>query len=440
MSIIVATKEKEALVAGLSWYPLVAASSKARKAEIQGILDQADGVQKIALDNAEHGAIGLYIPVMDELEGSFGDDPSSKKTFKPSKMYSLALLFAKLLNGMSAVLLYRHQLLGDKVLVVVADAGRPILDVVKNVEDVAALSQRYRSGEEGLIYTVVTNADDLANLADQVISDEQLWQRVDKQTLLIAKPINLGRMALIAGVLIAAACGTYVYQDYAAEAKKAKALEDARRNDPTLLYQQALAVALPSIGVTTPQVLSALDALGSQVQTDSGWVLKTIECKASTRDCQSVWSRNGGISRDLIASRTSRGETVVQQNGLDEFRFSLPIKFEASGIQTVDVLPEQSKSETDAVVRYQKLSNAGIAVSLANDGYALWPSPSAQPPLTGAVLKRKLGFSASMPLMRDALAMFGNNTYWESLTIKVDVVTQATEAMKLSIEGAEYVR
>ena len=438
MSIIVSTKGKEALVAGLSWYPLVGASAKARKAEIQGILDQAEGVKKIALENAEHGAIGLYIPIIDELEGTF--DPSSDKAAKPSKMYSLALMFAKLLNGMSAVLLYRHQLLGDKVLIVVADAGRPILDVVKNAEDVAALAHRYRSGEEGPIYTVVTNADDLVHLADQAITNEQLWQRADKASLLIAKPINLGRIALISGLLVAAACGTYVYQDYAAEAKKAKALEDARRNDPTLLYQQALAVAMPSIGVTTPQVLSVLDALGSQVQTDSGWLLKTIECKASSKDCQSVWARSGGTSSELISSRSRYSESVVQQNGLDEMRFSLPLKnFVASGIQTADVLPEQSKSETDAVVRYQKLSNAGIAVALANGGYALWPSQP-NPPRTGAVLKRKLTFSTTMPLMRDALGMFGKNTFWDTLTLKAEVATKPGDTMKITIEGAEYVR
>jgi hypothetical protein len=442
---IVSQSGKQGLVAGLTWVPLVS-GQKNQAGEVRRILKESEAT-KIAIvsGKADHdqadpkkskdvlvgATIGLFVPEDDDA------DPTVKSA---SKLHSLALAFANFVGRNNAIIGYQIKDSPFCAIIVIED-GVPILDDVRMSESAQELASQYSSGAVGLVYHLYTNNLGVFPNGDAV-NDETLWGKVSKETLIISKPLDM--RALFGGLMALIILGGsfYAYTHYEKEAARKKMIAEAKANNPVAKYEAELIPKLGSLGLNATSILSVLTALEGHVVRDSGWMLKSINCTTQSRQCTSYWQRDGGVSDELVASRSAQGDELFGEIAQNTASFKLPIKFEASGINTKEELPLAQADIKYSIPIYQVMANAGLDIKVGSEGYKTWPVVQGLVvPEAAAVKARPTEFSTSMPLMFQALKGLPPNFWWTDLQIFVsENGKNALDSMSISVKGKSYVR
>lgn len=428
---IVSQNARSALVAGLSWHPLVSESKK-RAQEIRTILADSD-VTKIAMSTTGDAAsLGLFL--LDEDTTYIEGQP------KPGKLFSLALAFAAYVSEAHANAVLAYQLPGSPYSVIVlVEGGKPVLDDIKLTDDIQNLVSKYANGSAGLVYEPFTN--DLGSYPNgEVVTEETLWKFADKNTLLINKPVNVKALLILLVVVAIAVGGGFGYQSYAKAEKRKAMMREAALNDPVAKYEEELVSRIGALGMTKATVQSVITALGSQPVQDAGWKLKSISCTAAVSQCTSLWARNGGTTQGLVASRSAKGEELSPESSIDESRFTFKMPMPVVGVATKGELPEVAASERVARPIYQVLANARVNVNVQAQGYKTWPPADGVPP--GITVKSMgIEIKSSTPLATQAILALPGNFWWSDIQFEVtDAPKDASNYITLTVKGNSYVR
>lgn len=433
---IVARQDKSALVSGLTWQPLTLGEKK-RSSEIRDILANTEATKIALITSHGNTMLGLFSP-----EEEFGDTDANVKA--PARLLSIALAFALIAKDENAVLAFTLPDDSAMSVIVVVEAGRPLLDDVKSTEAVNNLAKDYASGSSGLSYQLYSN--DLGSFASgQDITEEDLWNSADKSTQLINKPIDFRSLIVGLTVLLIVGGGIYGYTTYQkAEARK-KMIAAQKAADPTLRYEAELATKIGALGFDGPAAIEMLRSLGSYPTRQAGWALKSINCVASGSQCISGWIRQGGTTNELIAARKPYGEEIQGNSTNEESFFLIKTSLTPSGIASRDMLPAAIDLIAQTTPINQVLSNAGIDLMTNSDGYKVWPEvpgiASNSIPEAIAIKKRAVEFSTAMPLANQTLAALPKSFFWSEINIKSDTDSKdALGALTVTLKGNSYVR
>lgn len=428
---IVSQNAKAALVAGLSWHPLVSEPKK-RPEEIRTVLADSDATKIAMSTTGDSASLGLF--VLDEDSTYLEGQP------KPVKLFSLALAFASYVGEAHANAVLAYQLPASPYSVIVlVEGGKPVLDDVKLTDDIQNLVSKYANGSAGLVYEPFTN--DLGSYPNgEVVTNETLWSFADKSTLLTNKPVNVKALIMFLLVTAIVVGGGFGYQSYAKAEKRKAMLREAALNDPIANYEADLIGRISTLGVTKNTVQAVITALGSQPVHDAGWKLKSISCTAAVNQCTSLWLRNGGTTKGLVASRSAVGEAYSPDSSLDQTRFTFKMPMEVVGITSKGDLPEGAASEVVVRPIYQVLTNAGVGVGVQADGYKTWPPAEGIPP--GIAVKAMGVEIKSSPLLAtQAVLALPGNFWWSDIQLDVaDAPKDASNYITMTVKGNSYVR
>lgn len=426
-------KDKSALVAGMSWHPLIS-DVKNRPKEIRELLASSEAKKIATITSHSNTMIGLYAP---------DDDIETENGTKPVKLYSLALAFASFVGDGNAVLAYT--LPGSSLsAIVLVEGGRPLIDDVKSSDDVQNLASNYANGSTGFTYQLYTNDPGMFS-SGEAIDEATLWSGASKASLLQGLPVNYGALFTLVLVVAIGLGGMYTYKEYSKKQERLRMIAEQKANDPVRKYEDELMAQLPSLGTDSKTVLNVIKELGAQPLRQAGWSLETVDCFASTGQCISHWKRAGGTTPELIAARKPFGEEIQGDSSVDQTNFLLKVAMPKVGIPSKESLPTAAESSLVATPIYQVLSNAGVQLMASGDGYKSWPNvpglAMAQVPQTISVKQRGVEFTTSIPLAEQALMNLPTNFWWTELHIKTEESSKdVIQAISISLKGNSYVR
>lgn len=432
VSKVLSIRGKAALVAGLTWHPLIAPPKK-RNAEIRDVLSDNE-VEKIALTevNSNH-MLGIYVSdsVDDDIEKS-----------KPSALHSVALSFSSFVGDGNAVLAYA---IPDSNLaaIILIEAGIPNLDDVKMVEQVQVLLDGYSNGSMGFIYNPYTNDQGYFPNAT-IISDDELWENTSKKTLLVGKPLNIKYIIYFILFCMIAGLAFYGYKYYDKTVKEKQRIAERMKNDPVLKYTKSLESNIGSIGISGPNALAVIKVLEIQKIRDSGWNLTKIECSVASQKCVSTWDRDSGFTDKLIQSRSLFGDVVIDGYSLNRINFIIKSPLSPSGFGSYSDLPSMADFNKIITKRYQKIENAGIIFNVM-PVFSLWPDDTgavlSSIPADKRVVNQAISFKTSFLIGKEVIEYLPSNYFWTDIEISISTQSaMVVDSVSLSLKGSSYVR
>lgn len=434
---IIAQRDRVALVAGLTWTPLIRPVNK-RTAEIRGHAAEAEASKVVLVTATARAAIGMY----SEQEADHESSDADEKVVKPKQMYSLAAIFSSMVQDGNAVLALSVEGVSQAVVIVVG-AGVPLIDEVTSPEKAQSLAMSYASGSEGFEYTLYTN-DAQSFPAGQHLDIETLWAKVGKGSLLTARPANVMALAGVGAVLLAVGVASYGYLSWKEAAEKAERQRQAALADPTPQYVTALASSIGQMGLGPAEMLKLMNVVRSQKIWVDGWVLASVSCDVQQATCTSTWMRAGGTTDALVAARAPFGETPAGESDLNKVFMSFKVDLKPSGVGDRVDLPDQAAAVEADTPTYQIWENAGIKTAVAADGFKPWPVISgvdmAAVNADVIVKARPLEITVPSPIANEIVVSAPKTIFWSEVKFDVTPSSSATESLKVTLKGNSYVR
>lgn len=432
MAQIISRDGKMGLVSGLSWGAL---TSDNREAAVRERARELEAKKAIVLSQGNRYSVGL----------GFVDDDDGKPT--PRVLHSLAAVACGYVWSISEdpsaanvvvalkIEAGNSEAAVDLFAIVVIDAGLPVLDDVRMVEQAQAVAAGFLSGERGFSnYRLLTN--DLESFpAGELVEMPELLAFVGKSTLLVNPPVDRKKALLMFAVVAAVAgSGGWYKLIYEPQKKKADALKAAQMADPLPQYQSDLAAQIGQMGVDRHALVGLISRLENYPLWVSGWSLEGVICEAGS--CSSTWLRRGGLLEDLRASLP--GHQVVP-GGFDQvvmqFQADMPIKGLASRGDAVEKAAAIDRSTNV----YQGWANAGVVVRVASGAYQTWPSGPPELPAAETMKNQGLEVVASFPLAKEVVMQAPSDVWWKGFALKV-APGDKTGALIVTLKGDSYVR
>jgi len=437
-SVIIDTRERRGLVAGLTWASLSISNSKRRKSLIKAAASEMGASKIVAYGSAEVVTVGGYLPVDDDLELDLGSPEDGKKPKKPNKLYSLAAAFAQMVGDGSAVLVLG---LGkNRSVVVSVSAGNPTLDMVVEDEEAQAIASRHVSGQMGLDYVLYTNTDYGSFGGAQPVTFDMLWEEANAKTQLVSPPINLVLILSVLTALGVLALSASAYNDYReAKLRKARQAEMAAKN-PLPKYKFALSVKVKRMGVDRDVFIAAMDKVMAQPMSVVGWDVKEIDCLAqeSVAKCVYKFKRRDGTSERLLAAMSHMEAMSGSESPLEEMHFAAPVEMPFSGLSDRSEIVKKDELLTKSIPIWQHWANAGINAAALDAKSEPWPeTPNVdlrRLPAGAAVMRSEVKIDVPLGLEREVVSSAPPNIWWNGFTITVN-----NDAVKLNLKGYSYV-
>lgn len=367
MAQIILRDGKSGVVAGLGWSALTAEN---RDAAVRERARELDARSVIVMSQGSR-----YVMGAGDLDDVDGDDQP-----RPKQLHSLAALACCHVWAHSAeagvenvVFTYKLQSADtsrELCAIVVIDAGLPVLDDVRQLQDVQSVAADFMSGGRGFAnYRLLSNDIDAFPMAD-LVTDEELLQQVGKTTRLARPPVDM-RKTLVAMTVIGAAVmgGGWYTQVYQPEKARKEALIKAQAQDPLPKYQSALAAEIGALGVQRQAMLGVVARLEQYPLWVSGWSLDSISCEQA--QCLATWERRGG-TLDALKAAIPGNELVGP--GFDKAVMRFAVDMPPAGLGALaDALDKDMALQRSTNV-YQVWENAGIKVAVSGANYQVWPT------------------------------------------------------------------
>jgi hypothetical protein len=428
---------KAGVIAGLSWMPI---DAHKREESVRWRAREMEAKKVITLSQGDSWVVGL------------GEIDDLDNTKPPRTAHSLAAVLWAYINANfespeSTNLVAAFQVeLGDgeirreMVALVVLDSGLPVIDYLKPVGEAQSIAGEFLSGSKGFSnYRLITNdlaafpAGDAVDLADLV-------SYADKSTFLRSPPADIKRNALVAAVALGVLGGGHWYMDvYKPEQQRQEMLRKAAAENPLPKYMAALEARIGALGVTRTGMTGLLRRLESYPAWVNGWALEMVHCANAV--CTTSWARRGGTIDDLTRGRP--GEALSYE-GFDRATLQFAADMPMAGLSSKDQAPQEQEAMRSSTAVYQSWTTAGIRVSVAGTGYAVWPDgdgayePSSVP-VEVALKRQPVEVTLPMTLAEEALLRAPDDVWWESLTLKINLAS-STEVVLADLKGASYVR
>lgn len=431
---ILAGRGRDALVCGLQWHPLV---ERQRTKEILIYAANADADKVLVLEKDGIAAVGLCQPLEDDdVINVNGNDAA-----KPKRVYSAAAVAASQLGNANAVIALT---MPDKAraAVIVINGGVPTVDDIKPIEAAQELVKGYVNGlTDGLQYPLYTN--DLGSFGEgQVVDLFEAWEAAGKTAELVGKPVNYVALGIVVVVVVVSVASIFGWRAHVKKVKLAKAAAEAAAADPRPQYEALLESQMSKLGWSGPQVNQILNQLDRQTLYVAGWTLHQVSCTTESDACVSEWTREGGLSEQLIVARAKLGETPLQDSTKSRIFMSFKPAAEPSGVTSLTQIPTIKDWSDSSTNLMQVWENAGIQLAVGAGGFNLWPAmPNiAKDAIPTSVGVRSVGtiFLAPEDVTREAMATEPSNYYWRELVMTVGETVE--EPLKLELKGMIYAR
>ncbi len=440
-SVIIDTRERRGLVAGLTWSTLSSGSTKRRKALVKAVASEMGASKIVVYENSLNVVtVGGYVPVDDDLEfelGSDGDE-QTKKVKKPNKLFSVAAAFAQMVGDGSGVLVF--SIGNDRSVVVAVAAGNPTLDMVVEDEEAQTIASSHVSGAMGFDYVLYTNTDFGSFGGAHQVTLDMLWEETKQKALLVSPPINLVMLLSVMTALGVLALSATVYNDYREASLRRARQAEMRAKDPLPKYKFALSVKVKRMGVDRDVFLAAMNKVMSQPLSVAGWDVKEIDCLAleSSAKCVYSFKRRDGTSERLLAALAHMEPMTTPTSPLEEMSFAAPIDMPFSGVNDREELVKKSEIVTRVIPVWQHWANAGINAAATDSKSEPWPeTPNVdlhRLPPGFAVTRSEVKLDVPLGLEREVVSSAPPNIWWNGFTITVN-----EETVKLNLKGYSYV-
>jgi hypothetical protein len=431
---IIATRNRDALVCGLQWHPLV---ERKRTKEILAYAANNDADKVLVVQKDGIATVGLSSRLDDEDVFASGDT-----TVKPKRLYSAAAVAAFHLGNVNAVIALTMPD-NARAVVIVISSGVPALDEIKGIEAAQELVGGYLSGKhDGAQYPLLTN--DLGSFpqAESSFDVYAVWESSGKAAEIVNKPVNYAALFATAVILVAAAASVNAWRAHVKKAKLAAAAAAAAAADPLPQYDAMLMSQIGRLGWNAAALVKVLDQVERQPLFVDGWALHSVVCKAESNECVSEWTREAGLSGQLIAARAPFAEKPTADSTKNRLLLSYRPEGAVSGPTSPAELPTIKDWSASSTNLMQLWENAGIQMSVAGGGFTLWP---AMPNIANSAIPVGVGvravattFIAPIDVTREAVLTEPSNYYWRELTVSVGQTV--ADPLKLDMKGMIYAR
>lgn len=432
MAQIILREGKIGIVSGLSWGAL---TSENRDAAIRERARELDAKKAVVLSQGNRYSAGLGL--LDEEEG---------KSI-PRTLHSLAAMACGYVwsivddpQGANVVMVLKVDSEGadaspERFAIVVIDAGLPVLDDVRMVEQAQAVAAGFLSGERGFSnYRLLTN--DLESFpAGDLVEFSALLDFQGKATQLTAPPVDRKKAVISVAVAAMLIGSAFWYKGmYEPQKRKAEAIRAAQAADPLPPYQSDLASQIGRMGVDRVAMSRLLDRLDSYPLWVDGWILDSIICDAGS--CMSTWNRAGGKLDALQAALTGH---EVLPGGFDRVVMRFAANMPMVGLASRADAQQKAAAIGQSTNVYQDWANAGVVVRLSSGSYQVWPPGPAELPDSETLKIQPVEVLVPYPLAREVIEQAPADVWWSSFSLQVKA-GEAAGALMMMLKGNSYVR
>lgn len=429
-SVIIHQHNKRAWVGGLSWQPISSTGYSNRISEIRDLAERVDASKHVQVQANQGLFAGFY---------NFDAEMSEEK--RPRKIYSIAAWMAATYPSQNCILLWRISIESQRksdIALVVIEEGAPVLDMVCNLTQAISTVQAYSTGAfQSSPYKLYTN--DPALVADAEIVEPNVLDSASLKGLaLIDIPVDLIKASgLLGGILLvgAALYGGNFYLDVLERAEKMKSIQQqSAASIQTPAYLSRLSIEKLNAGMGARDAIELINTLVEQPFAAKGWQLQDIQCELGR--CTSFWKSEAGYTEELISF-------LGNQKVIPDFKLQdqLTFEFEYSAIQakafpSLDQLPKKEDIKNLLYQEKQAWTKAELNHNVSIEG-AMWPEGFNNVPPNMQVFKHPVTASGSLPVIKDFLQRYGQDTYWKKIIFKVNP-SSLDQAITLTVEGAFY--
>lgn len=326
----------------------------------------------------------------------------------------------------------------QKVYVVVLEDGVPVVDsLTSDMEARNALGSEDRP----------LWSDSPASFPNCEPADfEWLAKGASKASRVASIPVNPWPWVTLA-VVAAVGCSVWFYVREARLAEQARLEAQAvRANDPAPRYLAALDMQMPSMAADRHDLLAVVEGMFDAPVVVPGWAMKSTECHAARRQCESLWARRGGTYDELRAARPGEQLAWVNNGGnaipvLDAARTTqqAPIGRHALPV-AANRLPSLRDALNEVGSVFQVWKTANLSVDMGPP--QVWPRVDAVPQqfehpralLSGAITVNDV----PGPFILEALRTAPPWISWESVRAEIGDGDPASR-LKFKATGVYYV-
>lgn len=370
----------------------------------------------------------------------------------PRHSHSLAAAFCAWTAQHPAALLF-VSLPGNKVAVVAAVGGLPVLDLVDDAPTNAFNRARTWLGENPAASVFADDERLFPNAHQYEGLLESISAAASAASAIRSIPVNYAQLLLILSVGVAAIGGYLYVHQRNAEAQRQEALRKAQADDPSPRYLEALAAAKRNVGVEREALIAAHAAADALRLDLPGWQMRRIECgladpgagggKSTASGCHVELSRGtgtyAGLERALPGLKLTRRSTIA----LNEAQLSWTQALPTIGLAPT-ALPRLAEFATGREASLmQDWAVAGLAIQLSAP--VLWPRVTGLPPQFSHSAALQQGdivvSSIALPQLDEVIRNAPSNIAWRSWSISVgDARQPAMERARATLKGVFYVR
>jgi hypothetical protein len=429
MAAVILTDKKRGIVAGLEWRALSGYSTKKPVSNQVRELARTYEASLILIHAVEtrHGvdaSLGMFEIV----------DPEEKM---PRDLYSLAALAVHAFSDqINAVLAWR---LEQKTAVVVIQGGIPVVDVVKDHAEAAALVHQALKGGFGFSDHRLFTNDLQAFSAGELIGADRIWRPCSKATRLTKVPVKASSVAGAMVVGLCLAVGSIGIYQWNAERDKAALRAQLAATDPVPGYLASLGEKINAMGFDRKALIGAIEELGKYPVWEAGWMLTQIDCAAG--QCTSIWQRKGGTTPDLLAAR--KGEEMLAESTDDKVLLRWSSGLKLTGIRDQSKAIRKATAKLQNATAFQIWRNANISVSQSTEDFKIWPLPTTGDPSRlpeDIVLRiRAVEVPVPYPLVRELIEETPPSIWWSGFSV-VFSPGEAAQLLKVTLKGNVYVK
>ncbi len=175
----------------------------------------------------------------------------------------------------------------------------PGYDVIGTQEEIQQLIQEFNDINTSQLVHSYGNVNWLAGI--EPLELHKVAYKADAKSKLKRIPNVKLRMVMGSVGALCVAAGLYGFQQYLDMRQAQEAAMAATAQNPNLLYEQTLAVALKTTGEPGGRNLKVWGQFFAKLPLNvGGWTFKTLECKQ--RVCDVVWSRSSGTFQSFEAA------------------------------------------------------------------------------------------------------------------------------------------
>ena len=408
-------QEKAALVAGMTWQPVVSTNSDERE---QGVYEfsqyyETNYVVVLATENC------LQV-------GFLKNTDVTKEHQKIKRFYALAALVRSALAEADMLLVWKTSEAVSEVqfAVIVFDRGILVLDLLMSLADAQAIFENYEVNAANLQnFSIYSNDTGLFPTARQItdatiaaaLNEESRLRRPRKPRLKAKETIPPKVLLKWAGIALAVVLGSYfVYQNFFA-VKKPESVKP-KDNKPRMGYERKLLAELPKLGMSQETFASLIDQMQSQVVMIDGWRLKTLQC--DHKGCVSEWQGGSGWPKTKILA-TGEQVSYTQEKKFALIKLKRSHDFPLVGVLLKERLTFKEKYASFCAQEEKIFSQLSIELKCRKAG-KMWPADREKVPPEKMVFENELvvqgGFSDAM----FAIQRFKEGVYWKSATLKME--------------------